>query len=847
MSDKENGKPPEPSGPPVDLNQRLDTSPPPDDKYRCGTLQYTKAGLFFLFSWLIWGGVCFNLFEQQGGTGILSLYLQDNFHVSNLQVNVMFNIIPMCIGTVMTPIVSFKSDRTRTRFGRRIPYILFTAPFLVLFSAAIGFSDDIISFCKVHFAGGTFLSPFTVAMIVVGCLTIGYSFFNEFVGTVFYYIVPDVVPKAFIGRFQGISNFFGQIGNIFINLFIIPFQLTHLKAVHVGLAILYFVSFTLICLRVKEGKYPPVTDVTEKTSFFAQVKLYFRECFSHPIFILFYMSAAIVYLNKGINPAGIFGLHLSQHQATVASGGDLLGMAMSRDGKWLISAGKDGTVQIWSSEGMKTPRLAQTLKPAGGGPASSVALTGDGKKAFIGSSDGAIEAWDALGGKKLHSLVDKGAAVHALALSPDESMLAAAEADGTVGVWDLAKGASVQTLKGHEGDVNAVAFSSDGKKIVSGGSDKKIIVWDAVEGKPVKTLLENPGSVYAVAFAPAIGKPSAESLPLVSSIRRTWDSSIGFLRQVFSNESLYDTPMGKVSCLLGQDEWILSGGRDGATDAENSRLRVWNVADGKCLFALKGHKQAVTSLVYKSDIRSILSGSLDGRVLLWQPWDIGELADDQSFKTFSGYTHGVTAIASIDQGVKMVSASLDGTLHVWDIDQGISLAKGGQRGVFFAIFSLVLAVPAGMLLDKFNPIRLTLFTNLMALPVPFAWYFWYHDYLFGFWTDIYRTPFAMLSAMAGLPLSVMIYPRSKYGQMSSAGAILRQVCAIVGGLSGAILMDYLTARSLNTDAYRYGYLFQGMTASLGLICLFGVYLYWKKLGGENYVAPGEIAEETNEA
>jgi hypothetical protein len=96
-------------------------------------------------------------------------------------------------------------------------------------------------------------------------------------------------------------------------------------------------------------------------------------------------------------------------------------------------------------------------------------------------------------------------------------------------------------------------------------------------------------------------------------------------------------------------------------------------------------------------------------------------------------------------------------------------------------------------------------------------------------------------------MSVMIYPRSKYGQMASAGAILRQVCAIVGGVSGAILMDYLTARSLNTDAYRYGYLFQGMTASLGLLGLLGVYIYWKKLGGENYVAPGEIAEEINEA
>jgi hypothetical protein len=299
----------------------------------------------------------------------------------------------------------------------------------------------------------------------------------------------------------------------------------------------------------------------------------------------------------------------------------------------------------------------------------------------------------------------------------------------------------------------------------------------------------------------------------------------------------------QVSCLLGQDGWVVSGGRDGTKDSENSRVRIWDVAEGKCLFALKGHKQAVASLVYKPDIRSILSGSLDGRVLLWQPWDIGELADDQSLKTFSGYTHAVTAIAAQDMGVKMVNASSDGTLHVWNIDQGISLAKGGLRGIFFSIFGMVIAVPLGMILDKFNPIRLTLLCNLLVLPIPFMWYLWYHDYLFGFWTDIFRTPFGMLAGMAGLPVAVMIYPMAKYGQMCSAVAIIKQVCAIVGGLLGAILMDYLTARSLNTDAYRYGYLFQGITASLSFLALLGVYYYWKKLGGDNYVAPEACLSE----
>jgi hypothetical protein len=174
---------------------------------------------------------------------------------------------------------------------------------------------------------------------------------------------------------------------------------------------------------------------------------------------------------------------------------------------------------------------------------------------------------------------------------------------------------------------------------------------------------------------------------------------------------------------------------------------------------------------------------------------------------------------------------------VWNIDQGISLAKGGQRGVFFAIFGTLLGIPLGIMLDRFNPIRLTLWSRLLVLPIPFMWFLYFHDYLFGFWTDIFRTPLNMLGDMAGLPMAIMIYPRAKYGQMCSAGAIIKQVCAIVGGWGGAILMDYLTAKSLNTDAYRYGYLFQGMTATLSFVALLGVYYYWKRLGSDNYVAP----------
>jgi maltose/moltooligosaccharide transporter len=63
--------------------------------------------------------------------------------------------------------------------------------------------------------------------------------------------------------------------------------------VHGGAALLYLVVFGLMCLKVKEGQYPPVTDVTEHTSVWEQIKIYMKECFSHPIYVFIFLGTGL--------------------------------------------------------------------------------------------------------------------------------------------------------------------------------------------------------------------------------------------------------------------------------------------------------------------------------------------------------------------------------------------------------------------------------------------------------------------------------------------------------------------------------------------------------------------------
>ena len=106
--------------------------------YRCGTLAYTKAGLFMLFSWLLWGDFCFVMMNQLIPT-IMPLEF-GALGASPVLISILISTLPAVLNFTGCPIVSFKSDRHRGRWGRRQPFIFFTMPFLVICLAMLGWS-----------------------------------------------------------------------------------------------------------------------------------------------------------------------------------------------------------------------------------------------------------------------------------------------------------------------------------------------------------------------------------------------------------------------------------------------------------------------------------------------------------------------------------------------------------------------------------------------------------------------------------------------------------------------------------------------------------------------------------
>jgi WD40 repeat protein len=114
-------------------------------------------------------------------------------------------------------------------------------------------------------------------------------------------------------------------------------------------------------------------------------------------------------------------------------------LALSRDGKWLVSGGADHTVRLWS-----LPELTAV-------------------KALEGHND----------------------PVRDVAITPDSGHAASVGGESNVIIWDLSTGAALQKYQ-HSGPVARVRFISDREVAIAAGAE--ILFWQIGADKPTRTL-----------------------------------------------------------------------------------------------------------------------------------------------------------------------------------------------------------------------------------------------------------------------------------------------------------------------------------------------------------------------
>lgn len=173
-------------------------------------------------------------------------------------------------------------------------------------------------------------------------------------------------------------------------------------------------------------------------------------------------------------------------------------VAFMKDRKRVLSASKDATVSVW--EAGKSDKPVTTLDDHNG-DITSVAVSSDGRWIVSGGTDATARLYNGTNLSLRRSYRGHRRPVTALAISPNGSLMASGAEDGVIRVWSTRTGRRLRTVRGHTAAITALSFSDDGRQIVSSGGDGMLKFWTAARGQLIKKF----GPVTSAITSFAIG------------------------------------------------------------------------------------------------------------------------------------------------------------------------------------------------------------------------------------------------------------------------------------------------------------------------------------------------------
>lgn len=266
------------------------TAAPAQKLWRAGTLTYTTGGLIALFAWLLFGDFAWSMRDRSVWPAA-SWYL-DDLKVPRLLFGLLMISFPALISMTLVPVISMKSDRHRGRWGRRIPFLLITTPIAAFGMIGLGVTPFIAGWVHSHMPEQ---SEMVVAVVCFAVFWGAFEFATLAGQAIFGGLINDVVPKELLGRFYGMFRAISLIDGIIFNLWLTGKIPTHYTLLMVIIGVFYGCAFMWMCFRVKEGGYPPPEPMTTRR---AEVRTYFRECFSNGYYVSVFvmmMAAALAF------------------------------------------------------------------------------------------------------------------------------------------------------------------------------------------------------------------------------------------------------------------------------------------------------------------------------------------------------------------------------------------------------------------------------------------------------------------------------------------------------------------------------------------------------------------------
>ncbi len=230
--------------------------------------------------------------------------------------------------------------------------------------------------------------------------------------------------------------------------------------------------------------------------------------------------------------------------------GRVSSLALSTDGRWLVSGSWDRSARVWDMNSGDEVALLTGHETG----IASICISPDGQLIASGGGhnyeDPSVRIWNRVTGQQLHQFMDHKHNVMAVdwdpngnffvsgsldntirrwnvddftstpvgvfrrpnfnnwnqqvwdaAVSPDSAQIAVGLRDGSVRVIAAHNGRQLRQFSGHQSWVVAVAWSPDGHLLASGSKDQTVCVWDAHSGQRLHQWDPGLGNINTIEFS----------------------------------------------------------------------------------------------------------------------------------------------------------------------------------------------------------------------------------------------------------------------------------------------------------------------------------------------------------
>jgi MFS family permease len=208
-----------------------------------------------LYFFLLMGDLAWSL-KERAVQEVVKAQLRE-FSQNPVLLNVLFGALPAMLSLLFGPLVGAWSDRTRTRLGRRIPFLLCGAPLLSGALVGLAYSETLADAVVAWFG----IDPAFRRETVIACMGAFWALFELLSITsnaLFIALVNDTVPKPMLGRFFGLFRIVSlAVGAAFFYVVFGNDLPSVARQVMLAIAAVYLGGFALLCACVREPECPP--------------------------------------------------------------------------------------------------------------------------------------------------------------------------------------------------------------------------------------------------------------------------------------------------------------------------------------------------------------------------------------------------------------------------------------------------------------------------------------------------------------------------------------------------------------------------------------------------------------